>query len=182
MIKAVDPDDESIVTAFGVWGKICPESPGEEVKEIDRDRGMQIWKHSGGMVVNGLAIRYVEGEKKKSLGEYLAARQEVILDAWTKDVRHVELMVLMTDPVFQRRGIGTALLKWGDQFAAREGVPAFLGASPFGFRLYRSLGWNVVAEVEVDLKDWVQGAEEGDMGWGVYKNRFMVRLPRVGDL
>jgi hypothetical protein len=34
-------------------------------------------------------------------------------------------------------------------------------------------------EVVVDLKEFVKYAEGGDQGWGVYKMRFMLRLPRV---
>ncbi|KAH8769379.1 hypothetical protein F5882DRAFT_302053, partial [Hyaloscypha sp. PMI_1271] len=90
------------------------------------------------------------------------------------------LVLLMTDPAFQRRGIGTALLKWGHALADAEQVPCFLCASPFGWPLYRALGWHQVGEeVVVDLKEFVKYAEGGDQGWGVYKMRFMLRLPRV---
>ena len=37
------------------------------------------------------------------------------------------------------------------------------------------------AEVKVDLKDCVEGGD-GDCGWEVYRKRFMLSLPRVGDV
>jgi GNAT superfamily N-acetyltransferase len=178
VMKAVDWKDESIVTAFGVWRKNYPVPEGQ--REFGGKK-MQWWRERGGQVIDGMAMCN-KAEEKTPLQKYLAAQQEEIHKIWTKDVNHVELMVLMTDTDYQRRGIGTTLLKWGHEFAAKQNVPEFLDSSPFGFPLYRSLGWNVVAEVKVDLKEWVEGAGEGDMGWGVYKSRSMLRLQRIGDV
>ncbi|KAE9373756.1 hypothetical protein N431DRAFT_438921 [Stipitochalara longipes BDJ] len=180
VMKAVDWKDEKIITAFGVWGKM--NYPGQEEDTGDELLGgiKLSGKESRGPLIGGMWINSKD-EKRTPLEEYIAAQQEVIEKTWTKGVKHIELMVLMTDPAFQRRGIGSALLKWGHALAERENVPSFLGASPFGYPLYMSLGWNVVAGVVLDLKEWV-GAGDEDMGWGVYKSRFMLRLPRVEDV
>lgn len=121
-----------------------------------------------------------EGEKRTPIEDFIRDRILAFNDTWRNGVKHIELVLLMTDPAFQRRGIGTALLKWGHALADAKQVPCFLCASPFGWPLYRALGWHQVGEeVVVDLKEFVKYAEGGDQGWGVYKMRFMLRLPRV---
>ncbi|PMD41234.1 hypothetical protein L207DRAFT_511149 [Hyaloscypha variabilis F] len=172
VIKAVDWKDKNVVTAFGVWKKGYPDKDGGG----ESYGGETVCRRAG---MGGTLVCARKEEKKTPLQEYITAQNEVIEKTWLKGVKHIELMVLMTDPAWQGKGIGTGILRWG--IAAQENVPLFLGASPAGYPLYNSLGWNVVAEVVIDLKEWVAGAGGGDMGWGVYKSRFMLRLPRVDD-
>jgi GNAT superfamily N-acetyltransferase len=180
VMKAVDLKDESIITGFGVWEKknyLHQEGhAGVELAGGEK----RVGKESRGAMMGGMWI-CSEDEKRTPLEEYIAAQQAAIERTWTKGIKRIELMALMTDPAFQGRGIGSALLKFGHVLATQENVPSFLGATPSGYQLYKNMGWNVVAEVVVDLKEWVEGARDGDMGWGVYRGRSMLRLPRVED-
>ncbi|KAG4424776.1 hypothetical protein IFR04_002124 [Cadophora malorum] len=98
--------------------------------------------------------------------------------SWITKTRCLNLSLLMTDPKFQRRGMGTALLEWGHEMADREGVPCFLIASPVGHPLYKHVEWKEIGILEVDLKDWADYAGGGDLGWGLYRYYYMLRLPK----
>ncbi|KAI9802144.1 MAG: hypothetical protein M1833_002065 [Piccolia ochrophora] len=51
------------------------------------------------------------------------------------------LNILAVAPSFQRRGVGSLLLDWGQEQVEKEGVPAALEASPFGYGLYLKKGY-----------------------------------------
>lgn len=53
------------------------------------------------------------------------------------------------DPVWQRRGVGKALVQDGIQRAQKDGLPIFLSGSPKGVPLYKSLGFEVRAVQEL---------------------------------
>jgi len=116
--------------------------------------------------------------KNEELGQYIKDSMDKFLTGWPSDTKHLYLGLLMTDPKFQRRGIGSALLQWGAQLADKDRVPSFLIASPVGHPLYRSLGWQETGEgIRIQLREWIAGAEAGDKGLGVYKFYFMFRMP-----
>lgn len=46
-------------------------------------------------------------------------------------------------PEFQRRGGGTALIRWGQEHVRSEGVPITLASTEAGRRLYTSVGFRV---------------------------------------
>ncbi|KAG4429455.1 hypothetical protein IFR05_015066 [Cadophora sp. M221] len=113
------------------------------------------------------------------LQKHIADEFAAFEDSWIVGTKCMNLSLLMTDPKYQRRGIGTALLKWGHERADREGVPCFLIASPAGHPLYVHVGWKVIGEpMQVDLKNWAEYAAGGDMGWGTYRFYYMLRLPK----
>ncbi|KAI2784424.1 hypothetical protein F4815DRAFT_455718 [Daldinia loculata] len=57
------------------------------------------------------------------------------------DRGHVFLEVLATMEAFQKRGYGTALVKWGTDLADQLGVECYLDASPAGKPLYEANGY-----------------------------------------
>jgi GNAT superfamily N-acetyltransferase len=181
IIKAVDWKDPNRITAVGIWEKKNYSSPSPSGCLEASVSGTE---NGGGKCCVGFLIsgngNTKEGEKGTPIEDFIRDRQLAFNDTWPNGVKHMELVLLMTDPAFQHRGIGTALLKWGHALADAEQVPCFLCASPFGWPLYRALGWHQVGEeLVIELKEFVKYAEGGDQGWGVYKMRFMLRLPRV---
>ena len=180
ILKAMDGEDHGKVTAVAIWVK-----RGFSLSDLGLNNleGPGHWSTSLPRLCGGLIVDSCTEEKNPPpISKFISDQIQKFVDDWETGVKHIELELLMTDPAFQRRGIGTALLRWGHELADREAVPCFLCASPFGYPLYKSLGWKHVAKpIVVDLKEFVQFAENGDMGWGVYKMYFMLRLPRTKE-
>lgn len=91
---------------------------------------------------------------------------------------YVYLASLYTLPTRQRQGIGRALVEHCLAEADARGVPVALNASPVGWRMYERCGFRVWREVELDLREWVDGERREraeDQGFGVYCSRWMVR-------
>jgi GNAT superfamily N-acetyltransferase len=131
-----------------------------------------------------LPPRSRDGEKdpRQILGDHIHAKFAEFFASWTDNTKHMYLAVLMTAPRFQRRGYGTALLKWGYKVADREGIPLFLVATPVGHPVYLHQGWKEVnGTLEINMKKWVAGAEGGDRGWGTYTFYYMMRLPMTAE-
>ncbi|TGO47079.1 hypothetical protein BOTNAR_0546g00060 [Botryotinia narcissicola] len=63
------------------------------------------------------------------------------LERWTKGQRHILCKVFFTEPTFQRRGMGNALVEYGNKLADKKGLLIFMQASPFGFPLYTKHGF-----------------------------------------
>jgi GNAT superfamily N-acetyltransferase len=126
------------------------------------------------------------GEKRKGdfdfpqgLPVYVQEDTERWLQKLTKGRRHMLCKALFTEPEFQGRGMGSALVEYGNVLADQEGLPIFLQASPFGYPIYTKGGFEIVQELDVDLTEWAPGAKGKDKGYGNYKFRYMMRLPRT---
>jgi Acetyltransferase (GNAT) domain len=101
------------------------------------------------------------------------------LNHWTRSRRHITCKALFTCPSFQRRGMGNALVQYGNKLADEVGLPIFLQASPYGFPIYQKHGFETVQYLDVDLRKWAPKAESNDKGYGNYRFRYMLRLPET---
>jgi GNAT superfamily N-acetyltransferase len=70
------------------------------------------------------------------------------------DQPFVYMALLTVMPEFQRRGVGSALLREGLREADRRGWPAFIEASPAGLGLYKKFGWEEMVKTTINLKDY----------------------------
>lgn len=89
---------------------------------------------------------------------------------------------LTVAPEFQGKGVGSALLKWGTDFADRHGVYMWVHSSEGAFRAYSKCGFEVVGTLDVDLDQWAPfpPMDEGENAkWGHYLIRYMKRLPKT---
>lgn len=59
--------------------------------------------------------------------------------------------MLHTDPDFQGRGAGGALMEWGKQKATELGVPIYLESSAKGYQFYLKKGFKEIEVFPVDL-------------------------------
>lgn len=75
--------------------------------------------------------------------------------------------------------MGSALVKYGNQLADKAGLPIFLQGSPYGFPVYTKHGFETVQYLDVDLREWAPKATLNDKGYGNYRFRYMMRLPRT---
>lgn len=71
------------------------------------------------------------------------------------------LKVLTIDPPYQRKGLGTLLVKWGTKKADQDGVDAWLESSPMGKGAYLKAGFRVLGMDRVEEKR----AEKGYVEW-----------------
>ncbi|KAK3322858.1 acyl-CoA N-acyltransferase [Apodospora peruviana] len=85
-------------------------------------------------------------------------------------------------PAFQRRGVGSALLKWGtdlvDAAAADKNAFAWVHSSAGAWKAYEKAGFEVVRTLDVDLDEYapVPAPEDRYEGgkWGRYVFRYMI--------
>jgi len=56
-------------------------------------------------------------------------------------------------PVYQRKGIGARLMKWGVDFADVNGLVAFLNGRPAALKLYESCGFETVCTTHFSFID-----------------------------
>ena len=83
------------------------------------------------------------------------------------------------DPAAQGHGVGTALVRWVTDEADKQGICCWLQSSPVAHSLYLRKGFKEVGSLELDLSEFAPGGKEGGWGWGVYKYRYMLRLPET---
>lgn len=176
MMKAVDADTGEI-TAMAVWS-----TRGYVLTEKGGDGSVRQGNARSFLFPKSLPATAAVGESSQddldAIGKYIQEKFNEFVDSWIMPTKCFVLELLMTDPRFQRRGIGTALLAWGHKRADRDQVNLFLVATPIGHGLYRAVGWKEVSvPVRIDLQDWLAAAKSGDMGWGTYQYYFMMRLP-----
>ncbi|RFU28351.1 hypothetical protein B7463_g7994, partial [Scytalidium lignicola] len=73
---------------------------------------------------------------------------------WYKEYEYYAVHLLVTDPIYQKKGLGTLLLKEAFDRADTEGKRAYLEAMEAGHNLYLRLGWADVDLLEVDVGKW----------------------------
>lgn len=69
------------------------------------------------------------------------------------------LKILLCHPLYQRRGAGSALTRWGIDQAARYGLDTTVFASPMGLELYRKLGFREIGRFRVQVDKEVEFLE-----------------------
>jgi len=62
--------------------------------------------------------------------------------------------MLHTDPEFQGRGAGSALMEWGKQRSEELGLPIYLESSTKGHGFYKKHGFKDVEVLDMDFSSW----------------------------
>jgi len=175
LMKIVDPETGE-VASYAAWERVIASgsSQGKEEQEL------QEHKWVGGMMLQFMSLPSgSELGEKENIALFIRSEMAKFMDSWAKDMNYILLQSIATAPRFQRRGHATALLKWGHEKADEKGQVSFLTASPVGRYLYDNQGWKEVGQIVLDIRKWIEGAERGDLGWGVWKYYNMIRLPRA---
>jgi predicted N-acetyltransferase YhbS len=68
----------------------------------------------------------------------------------------IALLLLVVDPVFQRRGVGKLIVQDGIDRAHASGYPLFVSVSPGGSLLYQSLGFELKGSPKITQAKVVQ--------------------------
>jgi len=69
-------------------------------------------------------------EYAKGLDGYVQQEMDKMLAEWTKGERYVRCKACLVLPELQKRGMGKALVRCGNEIANRERLPILLLASP----------------------------------------------------
>ena len=77
----------------------------------------------------------------------------------------------MVHPAWQRRGVGSAMIRWALEHLHLDTIPVWLFGQPDGHHLYRKFGWRDVEEVDMDLSQWA-GPHRG---YGLHRTMCMLR-------
>ncbi|KAF5879071.1 putative gnat family protein [Botrytis fragariae] len=101
------------------------------------------------------------------------------LERWSKGQRPILCKSVFTEPTFHGRGMGNALVVYGNNLVDQKGLPVFMQALPFGFLLYTKHGVETVQYLDVNLREWAPNAKGNDKGYGNYEFRYMQRLPQT---
>ncbi|KAK1705936.1 acyl-CoA N-acyltransferase [Colletotrichum acutatum] len=89
--------------------------------------------------------------------------------------KYMVLQALATHPEYQGRGIGTRLLQHGLEKIDSQSLACWIHASPSSYRLYEKAGFQEVGKSEYDLAEWAPVGTGGEVGWGTYTFRYMLR-------
>ena len=127
----------------------------------------------------GSALEKAKLDLTPGLQAYLRSHSHGARSSWMGERKFMFLNSLMTEPRYQRKGVGTALVEWGNAMADADIVPSFLRGSPFAYKVYLRCGWKVVEKFDVDLREWAPGGKRDDMGYGNYSYYYMIRLPET---
>ncbi|KZP25810.1 hypothetical protein FIBSPDRAFT_367977 [Athelia psychrophila] len=100
----------------------------------------------------------------------LAAKRIRHMSAYSRYVAWYGLHVV---PTHQRRGIGSALLKYGLDMLGAGALPVWLSTQMRGRNLYLKWGFEDVDSLDIDLKEF--GGEWS--GYGVHRSPCMLRMP-----
>ena len=60
----------------------------------------------------------------------------------------------MVLPAWQRRGVGSAIIRWALENLRLDTMPVWLNGQPDGYRLYQKFGWRDIENVDIDLSHW----------------------------
>lgn len=102
------------------------------------------------------------------------------------------IVSISVDPANQRKGVGTALMKWGLDKADAEGLSSWVSSSHDGVSAFEKRGFHEVGRLELCLDDWAGGVtrpksliENSDdtivpetSAWGSYVWTWLVRVPQ----
>ena len=172
-LKVVDTDTGKIA-ASAVWAYTRPMTD----EDWDRERQEAWKKYPGAREEILLEFVYKKQDSKRRImghtrwwGKYCSSHAFRFLNP-SANLLLSELVSLNTLPKYQRRGIGSMLMRWGIDKLEEMQVPSFIISSDQGHWLYMKHGYKEIERWEIDMGRWPQWGEKG-----MYKNTFLTRYP-----
>ncbi|KAI4152622.1 MAG: hypothetical protein L6R39_001757 [Caloplaca ligustica] len=154
--KVVDTDTGKIV-AYARWKYPYTLTPAQAAEKAQLD----------------LSRSYPEGTNVELYEEFfrqLDAKRKKFCD----DEKDYFLHILIVAPGYQRRGLGSMLIREGLAHADRDNARAYVEASAKGLGLYKKFGWKPVGEITMDM------TSHG--GKGVEVEELLIREPNAGPV
>ncbi|KAL1625065.1 hypothetical protein SLS56_007573 [Neofusicoccum ribis] len=129
--KILDPDQPGRIAAWSNWTP--PQKPDATKKTSDAPDPNDRPKCVNHVVLDA-QMNFMKEAKERLFGD---------------DKNFWYLGGLVTNPDYQGKGMGAALVRWGMEQAEMDGVPVYLEATPTGRILYTKLGFEKVDEFDV---------------------------------
>ena len=161
-IKVID-EETAKIAAWASW--VIPTD--DEIRERDSKTAAENMQDQSGF------------DHPQGLATYVSQQHQKFVDSWTRGRRYTRCQALFVDPEFQRQGIGSSMVEYGNQLADKAGLPILDSTTSRGYPILKKAGFMNVGHVNIDLKEWAEGgkAKGGDRGYGNYRLYDMVRLP-----
>ncbi|KAK0614652.1 acyl-CoA N-acyltransferase [Immersiella caudata] len=188
IIKAIEEETGAIM-GFCTWGFRGLAPPDVPEADVDVDRASQQLEqttHSSPAQVQPASGKEEDEEEKRTRDDPIARLEDLTsrdLKDWQDTIMPegascLFIIGLSVSPAFQRRGVGSALLKWGTDLADKHKSYAWVHSSAGAWRAYANAGFKVVRVLDVDLDEYapVSAPVERYPGgkWGHYVFRYMV--------
>ncbi|KAI1746209.1 acyl-CoA N-acyltransferase [Xylaria scruposa] len=192
-VKAVDDETGEIVGHAGwkfrdvneelvPWCGPSDEKPRKEERVIKMEMGNDKKKED-------------EARKGENSIDRLHALEGRDMNYWLSsivppNIPCIFIVGLVVSPSHQSRGVGSALLRYGNDIADKLGLCTWVHSSHQAYEAYKKFGLEAVRELEVDLDEYApRGPREGEPvmgdkgrgGWGKYVIRYMKRIPKALD-
>ncbi|KAI0108453.1 acyl-CoA N-acyltransferase [Daldinia grandis] len=138
-----------------------------------------------------------DAEGKESSIDRLHALEDADMRFWLSDlvpsdIPCVFVVGLTVSPSHQSRGVGSALMRYGNVIADDLGLSIWVHSSHQAYEAYKKSGFETMRELKIDLDEYaprgpVEGeevmGEKGSGRWGRYIIRYMRRIPKkLNDL
>ncbi|KAL8766853.1 MAG: hypothetical protein Q9209_006511 [Squamulea sp. 1 TL-2023] len=118
-----------------------------------------------------LSRSYPPGTNEE-LYEQFFGRLDTLRQRYLDEAEEYFLHILIVSPAYQRKGLGTMLIREGLAAADRDKVRTYVEASPKGLGLYKKHGWKEVDEIVIDMRP--------HGGTGIATEKCLIREPGAG--
>jgi GNAT superfamily N-acetyltransferase len=191
-VKAVDEETGSIIghaswVFRGVDQNVIPRDGPNDEKPLKEEL---VTKSPKPKVAGNEHKDGQDGGEEDSL-QRLDALEQADIDDWMQNQIPpnqpcIFINGLLVSPSHQSRGVGSALLQYGNATADRLKLPIWVHSSHQAYEAYKKAGFQVVRVLDIDLDEYApRGPMEGEevMGekgsgiWGRYIIRYMQRIP-----
>ncbi|MCJ1438299.1 hypothetical protein MMC27_007687 [Xylographa pallens] len=143
-LKVVDGDE---VIAYAKWN--VPVKQGTEtVLGGDNPDEMPVWPKDANVELCDVFFGHLARERKRIMGSR----------------PHYYLEIVATLPQHQGKGAAGKMIRWGLEQADRDGLEAYVEASPLAVPVYQHYGWKVVADFTLEDRNHTES--------------FMIRTPQ----
>ncbi|KAI4254295.1 MAG: hypothetical protein L6R42_007256, partial [Xanthoria sp. 1 TBL-2021] len=116
---------------------------------------------------------YPPGTNEK-LYEQFFGRLDALRKKYLDEEKDYFLHLLIVLPPYQRKGLGTMLIREGLGAADRDNARTYIEASPMGLGLYKKFGWREIDDIVIDMRP--------HGGTGMASEKCLMREPGAGSV
>ncbi|KAF8202752.1 acyl-CoA N-acyltransferase [Mycena galopus ATCC 62051] len=173
IIKAVDTESGKILGACG-WGKWNFDGSKPALAEGKEDPRTEEWRPKP------LPADHKPIDVLKKIGSDSMKEWQLKLNPYGG--KNMYIFGISVDRVEQRKGVGSALLKFGTDMCDEHQCYAWVYASMAGYPLFYKAGFREIGRLEVNLDEYANGVkwmkDGNEQDWGMYTFRYCKYEPK----